>query len=59
MGPGEGLISFLAIIFFIVIFVFLMRLIGAWMLRINEVIDQLKSINMKMKRIDDRVGNIM
>ena len=55
MGPGEGLFSFLAIIFFIVIFVFLMRLIGAWMLRINEVIDQLKSINMKLKRIDDRV----
>lgn len=45
-------------IIFLVGFIFLMRSIGAWMLRINEVIDELKKMNLKLTRIDDRVGNI-
>ena len=35
-------------------FIFLMRLIGAWMLRINEVIDKLNEVIIELKRFNNR-----
>jgi hypothetical protein len=54
----DGMFSLVTALILLVVFVFLMRLLGAWMLRINEVIDELKKMNLKLTRIDDRVGNI-
>ncbi len=39
-----GLLSFVAIIFIIGLFILSCRLFGAWMLRIDEVIKELKDI---------------
>jgi len=43
--------TFIAITIAVIISVFLMRLIGAWMLRINEVINELKSLNGEVKAL--------
>ena len=41
-------------IIFFVVFLFLIRLFGAWMLRIDEVINQLESINAKLKKMEKK-----
>ncbi len=35
--------------------VLIMRLIGAWMLRINEVVNQLEKVNRKLRNIESKL----
>ena len=35
-------------------FFFLMRAFGAWMFRIDEVVEQLKQINFRLKKLEDK-----
>ena len=43
-------ITFILVLLFIIGFVLVMRLVGAWMLRINEVINLLEEIKHNLKR---------
>ncbi len=49
----SGLISFIVVGVILIIFIILMRLFGAWMLRINDVIDELKGLRTDLKRIEN------
>lgn len=42
-------ITFILIVVGLALLIILFRLLGAWMLRINEVIDLLRAINQKLK----------
>ena len=46
---GIGALLYIGILFGIVFF---FRLLGAWMLRINEIIAELKKINTKLDKMD-------
>lgn len=54
MEPFFALMMFLFILFVIVI---IMRLVGAWMLRINEVIDNQKELINAVDRLNSNLGN--
>ena len=51
-NPIIGLIIGVAIIFG---FVFLIRLFGAWMLRINDVVNELEKVNRKLTNIEKKL----
>lgn len=53
----EAGIYSIVIILFIIGFIFLMRAIGAWMLRINEVINAQKETNELLKTILKELRN--
>lgn len=48
-----GFAELIVLIILLVAFIFLIRLFGAWMLRIDEVIALLKSIDQTLKRSDN------
>lgn len=43
--------KFIAIVLIVVALVFVFRMLGAWMLRINIVIRELRQINVELKKI--------
>lgn len=45
--------TFIGIIVIIGVLIFVMRLLGAWMLRINEVIKLLKEIKSQLIKLND------
>jgi uncharacterized protein YoxC len=47
-----GLWSIIVFVGFIIVFVLLMRLLGAWMLRINEVIKELKGLRKDIQELN-------
>ncbi len=47
-----GELGFIVFIIFLVVFVLIMRLLGAWMLRINDVIDELKGIRKDLRSLE-------
>ena len=49
-----GLLSIGISIGLLILFIILTRLFGAWMLRINDVINQLKDINRKLDNMSDK-----
>jgi len=53
-----GLLSIGISIGLLILFIILTRLFGAWMLRINDVINQLKEINRKLDNISDKQGGL-
>ena len=55
MGPETGIFTYLYIIFAIAISIFIIRVIGAWMFRINDVIQVLNTINDRLKRIEEQM----
>lgn len=54
----DGIFTLLGLTVFLVIFFVLMRLFGAWMFRINDVISELRMINTRLnklsKQLDDK-----
>ena len=50
---GES-ITLLIGILIVIGFFFLMRAFGAWMFRIDEVIIQLKQINIRLKKLENK-----
>ena len=46
------------VIIFFVAFLFIVRLFGAWMLRIDEVIDELKKITSLLKKIEKKDSEV-
>ncbi|CAN5562180.1 hypothetical protein BH10BAC4_BH10BAC4_05400 [soil metagenome] len=47
LGFGTGLVT---VIIFFIVFLLVMRLLGAWMLRINDVITLLKEIKEELRK---------
>lgn len=47
-----GELGFIVFVVFLVVFVLLMRLLGAWMLRINDVIDELKGLRRDLRSLE-------
>ena len=41
---------------FIFLMFFLVRMFGAWMFRINDVIDELKKVNSKLSKIEKQLN---
>lgn len=50
------MINFIVVLIVIALIVIVMRLFGAWMLRINEVISELKKTNYKLQQIINQNG---
>lgn len=57
MEEMGGLISLGISLGIIIVIFLLVRLFGAWMLRINDVIDELKKINAKLNKMDKESKN--
>jgi len=51
MGESYGFVSMLLGLFFLIIIVLAIRLFGAWMLRIDEVIKQQKLMLLEIKKL--------
>lgn len=51
MGGSYGFASMLLVLFFLIIIVLAIRLFGAWMLRIDEVIKQQKLMILEIKKL--------
>ena len=54
---GGGLIAIALGCGFIFLMFFLVRMFGAWMFRINDVIDELKKVNSKLSKIEKQLNN--
>ena len=52
---GGGLIAIGLGCAFIFLMFFLVRMFGAWMFRINDVIDELKKVNSKLSKIEKKI----
>lgn len=57
MESIQGLMSLGFFVTFLVAFVIITRLFGAWMLRINEVIDNQKAILTELKKQNNQPTN--
>ena len=51
-SSDTALISAITLIFLILVILAVMRLFGAWMFRINDVIDELKKVNRKLSNTE-------
>lgn len=51
-----ALISAITLIFLILVILAVMRLFGAWMFRINDVIDELKKVNRKLSKMEKQLN---
>ena len=51
MGESYGFVSILLGLFFLIIIILAIRLFGAWMLRIDEVIKQQKLMLLEIKKL--------
>ena len=52
------LIGFLFGLVSLVIFILMMRLLGSWMLRINDVIDYQEQILKELKKLNSKGSNV-
>lgn len=50
---GSMMAFFIGLVLFIV-FILIIRAVGAWMLRINDVIDQLRAIRKELQEIKEK-----
>ena len=55
-ADGSALISIAIGCGFIFLMFFFMRMFGAWMFRINDVIDELKQVNRKLTKIEKQLN---
>ena len=55
-SSDTALISAITLIFLILVILAVMRLFGAWMFRINDVIDELKKVNRKLTKIEKQLN---
>ena len=55
-SSDTALISAITLIFLILVVLAIMRLFGAWMFRINDVIDELKKVNRKLTKIEKQLN---
>jgi len=55
MGEFIGLWGLIVFGTIIIVFVLLMRLLGAWMLRINEVINELKGVRKDIQKLTEKM----
>ena len=53
---GGGLIAIGLGCAFIFLMFFLVRMLGAWMFRINDVIDELKKVNSKLSKMEKQLN---
>ena len=53
---GGGLIAIALGCGFIFLMFFLVRMFGAWMFRINDVIDELKQVNRKLTKMEKQLN---
>ena len=52
-GGAEIIVSIIVSLVLVTIFILITRLLGAWMLRINEIIRELKEIKYLLKKNND------
>lgn len=52
----DGLFGLFVALILFVVFIFVMRLLGAWMLRINTVIDNQRVLITEIKRMNGTLG---
>ena len=55
-SSDTALISAITLIFLILVVLAIMRLFGAWMFRINDVIDELKKVNSKLSKMEKQLN---
>jgi len=55
-SSDTALISAITLIFLILVILAVMRLFGAWMFRINDVIDELKKVNRKLSKMEKQLN---
>ena len=55
-ADGSGLIGIAIGCGFIFLMFFLVRMFGAWMFRINDVIDELKQVNRKLTKMEKQLN---
>ena len=53
---GGGLIAIGLGCAFVFLMFFLVRMFGAWMFRINDVVDELKQVNRKLTKIEKQLN---
>ena len=57
MGESFGFISIILGLLFLIVIVLAIRLLGAWMLRIDEVIKHQKQILTEIKKLTNKYTN--
>ena len=55
-APSSYSISFIIGLGIFIGIILIMRLIGAWMLRINDVVNELEKVNRKLTKIENKLN---
>ena len=55
-SSDDALITLISGIVVVFLFLGIVRVFGAWMLRINDVVDELKQVNRKLTKIEKQLN---
>jgi|TARA_B110000967_G_C18554290_1_gene396921 hypothetical protein len=55
-SSDDALITLISGIVVVFLFLGIVRVFGAWMLRINDVVDELKKVNRKLTKIEKQLN---